>query len=871
MKNISRKIAVAMACIMTCLPPVPVQPAGKTGASCDALSPQLNGAAAADTAANALSAKPVVVALQSGEGSARVQQMGLAVQPPSQGPGASLSAQAARELMASPQGQFAFNLFAEMLEKDPDAFGFLRTQGALGAIVEGGRFTEMDQNLLAIHAFFNRIYPVNGRTDGTMILNGIGGQTTTSVWFEGTRPMPAGREFLVLDSLGTDYLQAQVEDLANKLRTLVPGGAPSLTPISIDAITYPVVWAASSKSGSTDETMANFQSTFNMLIRAYAVACGFSYEDTEALLKNIFNLNKPSNIWELNSEQVFSGVKDQATARAILKKIFSSMVFTTDHNPGKEPDSWASRLTAFRHSPLVIDVMGSADAIASMHIPRDLGGRYNGIGANALVIAQFMGMNIDAIASTALSLNPTLRARTPEANPFAQVAALLSLAGRQLTNGNKMEVVVNDPALLRSAEALVQLLPETLGKNAAGDKASGAYGIFPVARVRTEAMTDLEQKIVLVINTDKDAAGNATVPVKLTADHSGDLVITLTLPDTSEASIARLVPVMEYLAMMTSIFNEADFHARNQTVSNLADPAASSALLGQAGEKGWVYSKWHDALSGALQAGVQKAKNLVKKAGLDLFNPEKGKTLAPDGKTELPVRDFNTRWHWYTQRLLNPGFQTREWNLGNGENVERVVKGRNLVIPAPARAPTDLAGIQDEKIAQQLAALKLFARENNRLLDFWAYTQRSPALDELKAHAEACFADLMDPAPQVQHQRAQMKVLGDDATVAVIMDFSRSLERVMVTEPTLVWNGTVPTYLHGLTPSEVSAMYAEQYSLLLSQELASERRYSTRLLFPDINDRPALDRMKAIFTRAAQIYQATVTSEHNAQQVQSAA
>ncbi len=737
-----------------------------------------------------------------------------------------LSALPGLDYLETDEAVLARTLFGQMLAADPDAFGFLRTEGGLGQAVEGGRFAAMEENLGLIDRHFEARFA--NRSDGTMLINGIGGQTTCSEWFVGCRPMPKGREYLCLDSLGTRYLDPLLGRLVQLLSHTGAGKAVR----AIDEIDYPLFWVASSKSGGTDETMANFQSTFTLLLRALSRVLDRPRAFEDRLVEAIFSLREPRPVWMPDWEAVamrMGGGRDAETARAILRRVLETMIFTTDHNPGPY-NGWASRLTAFRRGPLVRELLAGGD-ILSMHIPRDLGGRYNGIGANALVVARFLGLDIRAIARAALETVPALRRDAFPGNPLLPVGAWLSLAGRTLANGNKALVLFNTPELAKSAEALVQLFPETVGKGKglAGDP---LFGLFPVARQNTPVLGDMNGKIVFLLEAAAPAA-----PLRF--DGRADLVVRVGLPDAGPESVARLIMAMEYWAMMTSVFNEASWLLPRLGPAGAKDADAVRRAAGGDPQKPWKHTPEHTALSGALQGGVQLAKKLAQQAGIRLFNSAGDMSAALDG-VMLPQRNRGEREAWYRGRENAAGFVAAEMNVPGWD--QKAAACRNLGKP--------LADARDEETAVGLAALKLCAREQGRLLDCWVYAPRGEALSAVKHRAEAVFADLLDPAPQTQHQRAQQKVEGADATVTVIVDVGKRLQTVVGTEDVLVYDGCVPAYLSGLYPSEVGALYAQQYSLLLH---GMEGRFSARLQINDIEQPGELERLLAVFGRAAEI------------------
>lgn len=733
---------------------------------------------------------------------------------------AALAQSMGADYLESTEAKLAAGMFKAMVASDPDAFGFLRDKGQPGAIVEGGRFAAMDENIAIINKFFARVFESGKRQDGTMLINGIGGQTTCSEWFLGAAPMPEGRTYMCLDSLGSPYLGKVMDELYAKVSL----NAEGKTVCCIDEIDYPLVWMASSKSGGTDETMANFQSTFKMLIHLFAKVEGTDAGFASKLVDAIFNAECPTPVWQVSLEDICEKTGEKDLVEKILKKIFSVLILTTDHNPGKF-NGWASRLTAFRNGPLV-KALASENDIPSMHIPRDLGGRYNGIGANAVTIAAFLGHDMETINTVGRSVREKLLAND-ETNPLFKAAAAISCASRKLENGDKALVVVNTPALEKSAEAFVQLFPETLGKGRNSEPET-LFGLFPVSRTGKQTLEGFNGKIDFFINAGTASAVNAQKDL--------DAVVNVNIPDTSTESITTLIMTMEYLAMMISVFNEASFHTAGGNIPQ--DVEGVSALIGTVKDGKWEHNPTHLAFSGALQGGVQLAKKLAQKAGMEMFNPEDKSCKATDGTT-LPLRDDAGRAAWYAQRDGQFGVVTAETNAPGAEQIAQTINQTPELDEA------------DEKLAKDLATIKAFAYKNNRVLDVWAYTERSQALDELKSYAQEKFIDILDPAPQTQHQRAQQKVEGLDATFTIILDVAKSADTVDENEEILVYDGCVPAYLHNLYPSEVGALYAAQYSSLLK---GMQGCYSARIVVGDINEEASLERLKKVIDRAASLF-----------------
>ena len=115
----------------------------------------------------------------------------------------------------------------------------------------------MEESLSSIDRFVVRQFGDNPDdfTDPVIISgSGIGGQTTCAVPALGFVVKYKNRLLIVCDSLGTNY-HALVEEWLKALRA-----NPNTK----------LLWVVGSKSGSTDETMLNFQMNLRAMIRVWS-------------------------------------------------------------------------------------------------------------------------------------------------------------------------------------------------------------------------------------------------------------------------------------------------------------------------------------------------------------------------------------------------------------------------------------------------------------------------------------------------------------------------------------------------------------------------------------------------------------------------
>ena len=526
---------------------------------------------------------------------------------------------------------------AELIRKvglghDPEGYGYL-------AFEEDGagrapRFGEpMEEAIRSIEPFVRRHYGNNPEQFNHPVIisgSGIGGQTTCVVPALGFVVKHSNRRLYVCDSLGTNY-QALEEEWLSALRN-----HPNTK----------LLWVVGSKSGGTDETMVNFQMNLKTMIRIWA---RFFHSDAQGgpiaqdLIAKLFDnkalFEKKIKDLNLTPEQL-----------RILQTVFNNLVIVTG---SKESGSRLAKLIEEAFLNELFD--RQEDQVVSILMLGNLGGRFQGISPNAFIYNVLLGLDIKAMLKAA---------RQEAAQQRNDPSYRTKRIARDLWSKKVKHLLIampNDIIFGRLAEALGQMVPESLGK---GRRDGKPLGIQTYAYDRDNINTAFQDiqpkdKAYLIL----DVKGEE--PIKLNdAIAAGNMIIRYELEEVSEAELAKLIQFLEDITAHYGMLNTAkalleapatDGNSQKIDLFNEANIAQVMQGADKNNKKGDPFNGFRtifDETTPFRQPDVEFAKKLVsgKKdeagQGILKFN-EDNKT--DGGLPSLPLRNQEERESAYTK------------------------------------------------------------------------------------------------------------------------------------------------------------------------------------------------------------------------------
>lgn len=268
---------------------------------------------------------------------------------------------------------------------------------------------------------------------------GIGGQALGNRAILESLGLDSGIEIVVLEKLGYP-----IKDMFSKM-------------ISSGHRAKNMLIHVSSKSGTTDETMINFQSALACLIENLAEELG--YRENVAL-----DLISKYSAQEDISRVMLSDLRIDKTQVNLLKMAFERIVITTTFDLNK------SRLYALAKSNLVCEILGD-EQMACFPIPDNIGGRFSERSLSGDVTSAFAGIDVFTLNRGAREVLDLYTGLDCSKNPVISSAILL-----YLYNPDYVVIGVSDSSQSAKASALAQKFPESWGKDGKGPFVVTAVG-----------------------------------------------------------------------------------------------------------------------------------------------------------------------------------------------------------------------------------------------------------------------------------------------------------------------------------------------------------------------------------------------------------
>ncbi len=714
------------------------------------------------------------------------------------------------------------------LKYDPEGFGYMALPQDGLAENRAPRYGPlMELAIQKIEAFQRRIYgdnPGSFEDEADIFGVGIGGQMTCSIPGVGLINKFPKRRFIPLDSLGIDYNQMEEELLASLRRN------PNKK----------FVLVFGSKSGKTDETMANYQNALRMLIR---VEARLNHGDEKGLAlakKTILALWIEGRFVEL-AKQTLGAMNLNEEQKDILRAVFKRTTFVTGSfvTGSKESGSLIDRMVKEGFPNQLYDL--EQDMVAITEMMGNLGGRFQGISPNSLTIDALLGMDVRAI----------LEGGRAEAIRQRQEGYITQVLAQEIVTQNVHHMIIGIPdnRFMRLAEAAGQIVPESLGK---GRQRGHNFGLLTFkhdgSTINQALSFNHDKKFYFVIDVEGE------VPMVLDKNiEDNNIVYRFKMNGINESELGRIIQFIEDLTVRIGMIYVAQALADAPEVQglDLTDEHIVRQIMNGPDDKDntklKVLHQLFNDVTPFRQPEVEMAKKLVANGGGDLqFNSSGEKTS--DG---LPIRDPEEIAAYYRVRnnLVNEGpivdtdLTALRDEHGRYLSTDQTVE---YIAGIEQRLKSNLEGLSDfEKV---LTAVIFYAHSKGKAANFVNYEVRNAQTEPLKVGLERLGADRVDFGPAEQHKSRQSAVAGADVSVEIVIQSVKTSADVEKTESRLRADGTVPTYLHDLMPSEAAALYAEKYSrVFMDPKVQTE---TMMILVPDLTVKENLDALIKSFERA---------------------
>ncbi len=566
---------------------------------------------------------------------------------------------------------------------------------------------------------------------------------------------------------------------------------------------------ASSKSGTTDETMINFQGALKFLIRGLASEWKMDSQIAKSLIQKyegVSDLSKSSLVsLNLTSEE-----------KKLLQLAFDRVVFTTTINISK------SRIYALAKSNFVKElsqeVHGQSRELTTFAIPDNVGGRFSRRCQSGLISAGFSGRDISQIQSGSEQVLSFFESDDPQVNPALKLAIAIYLLEYDFISFS-----VQNSSLIAVADAFRQLFPESNGKD--------GQGPFVVSSIGQKELNDRAQAsfqtIFFILNIEKDQKGQSIVP--------------LSLKDASK-------PVFIYSQNSLSEVEEA------QRDLFFDDFTVWYGLLKAAEITDHIKSPEYQKRDPQNQPFVEHGKKLMEKAAGELNRSEdalnkryqsewqkveKGPTLSSIASFENKKHVNNQKFKNDLQSLIDQEIEPslkklkRKSSLRGDEllkileEIESKKKNRlslktfnekrtlddeigNLfgqIISIGFEKQTDSI----EKEAKQLAALILYALKYKKIIlpVFYSADVQAETLGEWWRRMTGSLLSDYGLGTREQHSHFQSLLDGKDVVWPLLVDMVSPLSEIIQREEPVCAYGLAKDYLDGLYPDEVRRLYLE--------------------------------------------------------------
>ncbi|MBI1869636.1 MAG: hypothetical protein HYS07_00410 [Chlamydiae bacterium] len=243
---------------------------------------------------------------------------------------------------------------------------------------------------------------------------------------------------------------------------------------------------ASSKSGTTDETMINFQNAFRLLIRGLGQELGENSKVTEEW---IIKYETSGDLTKMKLVDLGLTLNQ----KKLLQKALDRVLFSTTTNV-KQSRIYALATSRFIKE-LSQEIHGESRELITFPIPDNVGGRFSRRSQSGEISAGFAGRNIFKMNEGALNILPFFEKESPEENPALKLALLIYLLKKDF-----IVICVQASNQIAVADALRQLFPESNGKDGQGPFIVSSVG----ARELKERIESNLNAFYVLINAQND-------------------------------------------------------------------------------------------------------------------------------------------------------------------------------------------------------------------------------------------------------------------------------------------------------------------------------------------------------------------------------
>jgi phosphomannomutase / phosphoglucomutase len=484
-----------------------------------------------------------------------------------------------------------------------------------------------------------------------MIHFGIGGQALGNRAQMETMSVKKGFRIKVVEKLGTN--------ISEVFSAVKKSGIAS----------HKILLHASSKSGTTDETLIGFQDALHFLCIELSIYLGYGAVEGEQVFSAFRNYLKKINQKEdkvLFAKAKITDLPLDKKGLTLIKELMRRIIFTTTFSREQ------SRFFAFAQSPLIKELM-SDEPLACFSIPDNVGGRFSELSQSGAITTFFAGRSIRKQFQAGKKIIPLLQSHDPEENTALRLAVYAHLLDPEV-------IIFAYPSLFMKAEAQqkAQLFPESNGKSGKGSFVLTAIGTQELNKKVKALLRISPQKPPLVIIQNTLQADAAVRPVELSKELSSRTpVFSYTRQNLSEENLAASALFFQEFTVRYGILRTAAyFSEQNVKAENIDFGKKDSPAL-----------KTYAATDPQNQPYVELAKKSVSQRAAKMFKNEQS--------SKKEISDY---------------YGDIEKKVKSGPWVEKII-----VSGCPIE---DAAGLLDKAVLDKIdkAALETFSEMENDVL-----------------------------------------------------------------------------------------------------------------------------------------------------------
>ncbi|MGD0335530.1 MAG: hypothetical protein ABSB18_00310 [Candidatus Omnitrophota bacterium] len=677
-----------------------------------------------------------------------------------------------------------------------------------------------------------------------------------------------------------------------------------------------IVLHVSSKSGGTDEPLSLYQEAINEFLRLMAIEKGMDNEGAIAMVNKWNKFLKDFNKGK-QKDQLFKGMSKaefnklfNAQEQSVISAVFDRIIFSTSRNAA------ASRLYAF---VLGMKELNIAD-IAAVDFSEFTGGRFTENCETGDITQVFQGVAVDRDALQEQAKKYLGKAgNDPKKNSALRAATLA-----YYLDPSFMIVAVRGSNARSEALQKEQLFPESNGKD--------GQGIWVVTSIGEEELKRKVEQIKLQTGTEPlvvvvDQAGMAPMAVP-----EGVPVIRYFKEEISPLANAKFALWFQEFTVRYGLLSLADMAKENNL--ELTIPKVGASLMNKPVLDGkpnfwWLRDPQNqpmvelakgvlvtilnalDKSDEAIKARYQKAEERIRQEKyidydeINIADETGSKSLDKDSKVKL-LGKARLEIAWARQKLAEAelakggtvevsevefldtlkkikGLKDKIADLSvelkrAGERlqlqrrIEDVDKQIYTLYQKISGFGKNMSDFQIEKAAEEIAALKLIAKDRDKVLSSVFYTA-SPEADILGEFLQDIDYGI---GTRDQHANFQHRHDGKDVVSTLLVDVVMPYERVVKTQKKISTYGLANDYLDGMYTDEVRRGFVQAEFKSLSGGVTTDaidykgnsykksfHKDVAILMLPDISTPDGMMTAARIFNRAKVLFE-TAAGPHYA-------